>query len=435
MKLLFTNTYNETNKDEQRQMFIEINGKCDITNYNPKDREYNKNKGDLRVEITENGVNVMGKKQSNDCVKLNNNKYSIFTALATMDKNGSDSELTFSDLDVARHSGLQKLKDILKNLQLEIIGNPAIDPDKGIFRLNFKNQNGKEEIIRIDFETESEKANAEQSKSTETAKNENKTTDSVNEKQDTTQTQPAKPVAPVIEWVKLDNSVIEKFTGGAIDIKKVKDIESVAKYTGVSAEYIKSVLVNIEKLKTKAYRDGKNNTGTLTIGVGHTSLIGAPRVTENLEITEQQAYQILANDIMTTINEAKRKLGKLYDEAPKSIQYAIIDLVYNKGPAAINESLKANLKNKYYHSAARRTWYKTDNIGLQKRNMYRFIYAITNLNNLNKENAVRNFYNEHETHLDAIFQKDALARADWNKMCDANRLNKYKKELLTNEAG
>lgn len=49
-----------------------------------------------------------------------------------------------------------------------------------------------------------------------------------------------------------------------------------------------------EKLYTHAYNDG---TGTLTIGYGHTSAAGLPRVTPGMVITPEQADAILSADL------------------------------------------------------------------------------------------------------------------------------------------
>ena len=76
---------------------------------------------------------------------------------------------------------------------------------------------------------------------------------------------------------------------------------------------------------------------------------------------------------------AKYMAGDLYSKVPQSIQNAMIDLAFNKGPASINNHLKVNLSNKYYGAAALRTWYETTNVGLKKRNMLRFIEACRNI--------------------------------------------------------
>ena len=48
-----------------------------------------------------------------------------------------------------------------------------------------------------------------------------------------------------------------------------------------------------EGLKTTAYLDSR---GVLTIGIGHTSAAGPPKVTEEMTITEKQAHEIFRKD-------------------------------------------------------------------------------------------------------------------------------------------
>ena len=83
-------------------------------------------------------------------------------------------------------------------------------------------------------------------------------------------------------------------------------MSSVAKYTGLSEDYIRDILVGIEgrnnwplcKAEYDGIGDRNHSNGYLTIGFGHTSLSGKPEVYDGMKITEKQAYQILANDIV-----------------------------------------------------------------------------------------------------------------------------------------
>ena len=309
---------------------------------------------------------------------------------------------------------------------------------------------GDDELLCIDFETDKERASnqpakaqpasdksspkTEPSKAPSTKSNDaaktNETSVSETKNNSAPKTDNKTSAKGMKEYVK---NCISGFKGGKIDINDVKDLDTVAEYTGLSKEYIKNVLVDMEGHQgwpaTTAYYDGvadaKHPKGNLTIGFGHTSHAGGLIVEEGMEITKEQAFQILANDIVSMEKICKNKLGNLYKEAPKSIQDAIVDMVFNKGPSAINESLKANLEKKYYHSATRRTWYETDITGLQKRNMYRFLAAIRDLNASDKENAVKNFRSEHLNHLINAFNSDINAKKDWNEMCKKYKLEKY----------
>lgn len=61
----------------------------------------------------------------------------------------------------------------------------------------------------------------------------------------------------------------------------------------------RSKLKTREGLRLRAYRDTK---GIWTIGIGHTSAAGAPKVVPHLEITEKQAWDIFERDITPLLN-------------------------------------------------------------------------------------------------------------------------------------
>lgn len=56
----------------------------------------------------------------------------------------------------------------------------------------------------------------------------------------------------------------------------------------------RALLMQREGFKTKAYPD---SVGVWTIGVGHTSMAGAPTVTPGLVITKKQVDEILSRDL------------------------------------------------------------------------------------------------------------------------------------------
>lgn len=58
-----------------------------------------------------------------------------------------------------------------------------------------------------------------------------------------------------------------------------------------------------EGLFLHTYNDG---TGVLTIGYGHTSAAGLPRVHPGMIITKDQADQILATDLQSVVNDVNR---------------------------------------------------------------------------------------------------------------------------------
>ena len=393
MKLTFTNAFG--NKETPKSKEIDIKN-CKITNYDTRTHTPS-GAGDLTIDIAENSATV--KKGSNNInpdgknkVNFNAKKYSIFTALAGFD--GDNSTLTEKDLSEAKNNSSKW--EILKKLGATGI---KYDPQAGVATITI----GENEILRIDFETKAEK-----------------------------ETESNKVIKP-----KDMEEIISTFTGGKIDISKVKDIKTVAQYTGLSESYIRDVLVGIEghnnwPLVVPEYDnvpDAKHPKGHLTIGFGHTSLSGEPEVIENMQITEKQAYQILANDVINAMKYTDNKLNKLCKdvEIPSSIRNAIVDMVFNKGPRAINDSLVANLNKGYFSSAALRTWDDTPNVGLQKRNMYRFLAAIKDLNKKDQKSAIERFKSEHLNQLEKVFKKYNDAKVAWNNMCDNfKELNEYK---------
>ena len=381
----FNNHFGNKDESTKKSCTLKVEN-CIITNYKP---EEGKPSGSGYFDLMVHGKYATYNDERFKCnrtLSMNAKKYDVFTTLAKFDGNADD--LTQKDILVA--SLLPK----------------ALKAKCGIDSVKFNTITGKatltltdNQIICFDFETKAEN----------------------------------------IEKQKEVEEEISKFTGGNIDISKVHDIKTVAKYTGISTDYISKILVGIEGRDDlpvmEAYYDGvaddKNPIGHLTIGFGHTNNAGTPIISKETVITEKQAYQILANDILNAKKYIENKLGSLYTNAPKSIQDAMVDLVFNKGPGAIDKSLVANLRAGYLHSAARRTWYGTGNSGLIKRNIYRFISAVRDLKTVptgkqsvsDAENAIKNFRNEHLTQLQ---NAEKEARQAWNDMCDNKKVPQYK---------
>lgn len=160
MKLNFTNGFGNKGKVENKE--IEVKGDCVITNYDSRFRHHGRT-GDLTITVIGDNVEIKGDNQSKDCVKLNQNKYSVFMAIAGMEENEDNKsntpvepvELTLKDLELARVKGLEKIKAVLRENALTF-KEIAFDSNEGILRINYINSNGTEEVLRIDIETESE---------------------------------------------------------------------------------------------------------------------------------------------------------------------------------------------------------------------------------------------------------------------------------------
>lgn len=92
------------------------------------------------------------------------------------------------------------------------------------------------------------------------------------------------------------------------------------------------LIKEFEGLRTTAYADP---VGILTIGYGHTSAAGAPKVTKGMKITAAYAEDILVIDLAKFEAEVLRKLTRL----PNENQFAaMVSLCFNIGPGNFAKS-------------------------------------------------------------------------------------------------
>lgn len=185
------------------------------------------------------------------------------------------------------------------------------------------------------------------------------------------------------------------------------NMKSVSQLSGVSEIYLSDIIKGLEcqnkNPELKAYyddvKDAGHSKGHLTIGFGHTGYVNGKKITESTVITKQEAYKILANDVLGARAEAISFLGEDLLNAPQSIQDAIIDIAFNKGSEKVfdgierdsdgkilsrdfqseTRNLAKDIANKDYVSAAKHVIYNTENLGLKKRNIYRVITATRDL--------------------------------------------------------
>lgn len=363
----------------------------EITNYKDKKNETN----NIKISIFDDSVTIEknGKKQGT--ADFSNDTFKLLRDIAKMDGNNED--ITFEDLQKAKKN-VAELKNV-KNIK--------IDPEKGIVNIYDKNNNVR---LHFDFETKQEKAQR-------TGKNEKAPTKTVNKpvksksigstkKLDNVETPRKKAMQMLYNYnFKIDMPDLNTVSNNT-KLKDVKDLESVAKYTGIPKEYIKEVLVNMEgsnkfpvlKAEYDGVKDKDHPKGHLTIGFGHTALIGKPQKFKLGDtISEAQAYQILANDLVTSMKNIKYTL-KLNDinfrSIPKNIQHALIDLSFNKGPNVISnvKGAFANLKQKNYAVAyADICWYETPSAGLRKRNIVRFLAGLNGFSKKEQRIAMKRF--------------------------------------------
>jgi lysozyme len=94
----------------------------------------------------------------------------------------------------------------------------------------------------------------------------------------------------------------------------------------------KSDLAKEEGTKTKAYLD---SVGVWTVGTGHTSAAGPPKVTEGLVITKAEAMDIFTRDLA----KYEAAVNKAITEPMTQNQFdAMVSLCYNVGPTGFAHS-------------------------------------------------------------------------------------------------
>lgn len=93
-----------------------------------------------------------------------------------------------------------------------------------------------------------------------------------------------------------------------------------------------ALIKRFEGLRLNAYKD---SVGVWTIGYGHTSMAGEPKVTPGLKISAQQAEDILVNDLVKYEAAVSRALKR----SPSQQQFdAMVSLCFNVGPGAFARS-------------------------------------------------------------------------------------------------
>ena len=94
-----------------------------------------------------------------------------------------------------------------------------------------------------------------------------------------------------------------------------------------------------EGIETTAYQD---SVGVWTIGVGHTNAAGAPEVVPGMTITEEQAFDILANDI----GQYEQAVNQYVTVTLNQFQYdALVSWTYNLGAGSLASSTMLKVLN------------------------------------------------------------------------------------------
>lgn len=133
-------------------------------------------------------------------------------------------------------------------------------------------------------------------------------------------------------------------------VKNVKTLDDVSKATGLSMDYLET-LKDFEKVYFKAENDRNNNP---TVGVGHLVTKDERAKYLGRELSNEEVYTLLAQDILDAELDIKTKVTpEAWDEMPISLKESVIDLAFNKGSGAITENLNIyeSLNNKDYVTA------------------------------------------------------------------------------------
>ena len=235
-------------------------------------------------------------------------------------------------------------------------------------------------------------------------------------------------------------------------------IKAIAEEVGVSEAYIRDILFGIEgrhsKPDLKAYDDGVAppnsdgskmtqkqketrkskgwSIGTPTIGFGHTGRVHGVHMGRNtsewkdVEITEKEAYLILANDIYAAVQDARAYIGEDFDKAPQSIQDALTDIVFNKGVAGFQRkkspclNLKEDLANRDYVSAAADMIVDPTVVGLMRRNTYRVLVATRDLSENDRQEVLAKAESYKNKTINTLKKNNYITLSkeverDWNK--------------------
>lgn len=93
-----------------------------------------------------------------------------------------------------------------------------------------------------------------------------------------------------------------------------------------------SLIMRSEGLELEAYRDA---VGVWTIGYGHTSMAGLPKVTPGMKITKEEAREILARDVEKFAVGVREIIKVPLTDNQFS---AIVSFSYNVGLGALRSS-------------------------------------------------------------------------------------------------
>ncbi len=377
MKLTFTNG----SGDEKE---IKIKGKCIITDYDTRTKLPNGK--DLTINIDGENASIMNGtelQQDSHTVQMNANKYSVFTAIAGMDGDGSN--LTEKDIAKAKknYNSKNAAWKLLENLGVTQI---KYDSHAGVATIVI----GDKELLRIDFQTTREKIGGLFGKKSDVSAEEVPAEEEV--------TEPEPTLNPELKFHKNAIASLAKkmdMTEAEINNK----ISEIAKNVGCTESLVKHLMVTESFIKTaKDIGDGHT-----TVGFGHTTRAEHnTKFSNGFRISNEQAFSWLEQDIKDKIAVVKKYLPDCdWEDIPQSIRDALVDLAFNAGGSIIKKKDIENTLNQaaetdsYADAAieASKVYSKKKSLkaGVMKRGCYRFLLSIDTLPPREKIDAMKRF--------------------------------------------
>lgn len=108
----------------------------------------------------------------------------------------------------------------------------------------------------------------------------------------------------------------------------IKNLNDVAKATGFSIEYLKS----LEKLEEKHNKMYMDKNGVKTIGIGHVIKNDELKKFSGRQISNAEIYTLLAEDLLERKENIQRSLGAgAYKKMPQPLKDSVMDFVFNRG--------------------------------------------------------------------------------------------------------
>ncbi len=133
-------------------------------------------------------------------------------------------------------------------------------------------------------------------------------------------------------------------------VRNVKNINDVAKATGLSLEYLKSLEI-LEDKHNKIYTD---RNGVKTIGIGHALSNSEAKKFAGKTFSDAQIYTMLAQDLVDREQNIKLLIGDAtYKKMPQPVKDSVMDFVFNRGETVFEnkKDLISSLQKGDYKSA------------------------------------------------------------------------------------